>query len=177
MTGIFNGSFPGTDTIVDDEGPYDGPIDYPSINNAGTVAFRAWLDPTPDDVFGGRGIFTGADPELDTVADDNGTDFGDFDSPSIADDGAVAFAAILPNGSFGIYKGADPVADLVADTSGPYADPMLAAAINGEGTVAFYARVRRGRHLHGRRSLNDTVVTSAGPYAGFDIPRSTTPAR
>ena len=172
VQGIFSGPFPGTDTVVDDEGAFDSPIDSPSINAEGTIAFRAWLDPTPEDILGGRGIFTGADPELDLVADDNGVEFGDFDTPSIADDGTVAFAAILPNGDFGIYSGGDPVADLVADTSGPYANPMFAAAINDEGTVAFYAALDSGAGgiFTGDDPLNDTVATSAGPYAAFDIP-------
>jgi hypothetical protein len=101
--GIFSGPDPGTDTIADDSGPYDAPLDFPSIAADGTVAFRASLDPTPELVLGGRGIFTGPDPDFDTVADDTGTDFGDFDWPSITDGGTVAFGAILPAGSFAVF--------------------------------------------------------------------------
>ena len=119
VQGIFSGPDPGTDTIADDEGPYGSPLDRPSINRDGTVAFRAYLDPTPEDILGGRGIFTGPNPEMDTVADDNGVFFGDFDSPSIANDGTVAFAAISVGGRFGIYKGNDPATDTVADSTAP----------------------------------------------------------
>ena len=49
---------------------------------------------------------------------------------------------------------------------------MLAAAINGEGTVAFYAALDSGAGgiFTGDDPVNDTVATSAGPYAAFVIP-------
>jgi hypothetical protein len=170
--GIFGGPDPGTDTIADDSGPYDTPLDFPSIAADGTVAFRAWLDPTPEDFLGGRGLFTGPDPDFDTVADDNSPPFGDFDWPSIADDGTVAFGAILTFGSFAILTGDDPATDTVADESGPYTEPLFAAAINAEGTVAFFAQLDAGGAgiFTGDDPLDDTVATNAGAYATFDFP-------
>lgn len=170
--GIFSGPDPGTDTVADDSGPYDTPLDFPSIAADGTVAFRAWLDPTPEDILGGRGLFTGPDPDFDTFADDNGSDFADFDWPSIADDGTIAFGAVMPFGGTAVLDGSDPATDRVADELGPYAFPLFAAAINAEGTVAFFAQLDTGGAgiFTGDDPLNDTVADSSGPYAQFDVP-------
>jgi hypothetical protein len=170
--GIYGGPDPDTDVIADDSGPYDFPLDFPSIAADGTVAFRAWLDPTPELFLGGRGIFTGPDPDFDTVADDTGPVFGDFHWPSIADDGTVAFGAITPFGSFGIFTGDDPATDTVADESGPFTEPIFVPAINAEGTVAFYAELDAGGGgiFTGDDPVTDTVADASGSYALFDFP-------
>lgn len=170
--GIFSGPDPGTDTIVDDSGVFDTPIDLPSINGEGTVAFRAWLDPTPENIFGLRGIFTNADADFETVADENDSRFGaGFNSPSIADDGTVAFDAIDNFGNFAIYTANDLGIETVADETGPLS-VLFAASINDAGTtVAFYADYAGGGGIFTGADLpDDLVADSSGSYFQFGIP-------
>lgn len=170
--GIFSGPDPGTDTIVDDSGAFDTPIDFPSINAEGTVAFRAWLDPTPENIFGLRGVFTDADADFETIADENDARFGaGLSSPSIADDGTVAFDAIDNFGGFGIYAATGTGIETVADDDGPLGT-LFAASINDAGTtVAFYADYGTGGGIFTGDDLpGDLVADSSGPYFQFDIP-------
>jgi hypothetical protein len=171
--GIFSGPDPGTDTIVDDSGEFDTPIDLPSINGEGTVAFRAWLDPTPENIFGLRGIFTDADADFETVADENDSRFAaGLNSPSIADDGTVAFDAIDNFGNFAIYTASDIGIEAVADNTGPLTGTLFAASINDAGsTVAFYGDHGTGGGIFTGADLpDDLVADSSGPYFQFDIP-------
>ncbi|RIL05028.1 MAG: hypothetical protein DCC71_11915 [Proteobacteria bacterium] len=171
--GIFGGPDPGTDTIADDSGPFDTPIDLPSINAEGTVAFRAWLDPTPEHFLGLRGIFDGPDPDFDTVADESDVRFAaGLASPSIADDGTVAFDAIDGFGGFGIYTASDTGIETVADDDGALTGALFAAAINDAGTtVAFFGEFDGGGGIFTGDDLpDDRVADSSGPYAQFDAP-------
>jgi len=171
--GIFSGPDPGTDTIVDDAGVFDNPIDLPSIAADGTVAFRAWLDPDDEHFFGLRGIFTNADPDFETVADEDDPRFGaGFSSLSIADDGTVAFDAIGNFGAFGIYRAGVGGIETVVDESGPLG-AMFAVSINDAGTtVAFYADLDAGGGgiFTGDDLPDDLVADASGPYFQFDVP-------
>lgn len=170
--GIFSGPDPGTDTIVDDSGDFDTPIDLPSINGEGTVAFRAWLDPTPENIFGLRGIFTDADADYETIADENDARFGaGVSSPSIADNGTVAFDAIDNFGGFAIYTASNTGIEVVADDDGALGT-LFAASINDAGTtVAFYADYGSGGGIFTGDDLpDDLVADSSGAYFQFDIP-------
>lgn len=173
--GIFSGPDPATDTIVDDSGVFDTPIDLPSINGEGTVAFRAWLDPDDDHIFGLRGIFTGDDPDNDTVADEDDPLFAaGLNSPSIADDGTVAFDAINSFGTvFGIYTvTAAGTQTTIADSGSPFGAVLFASSINDSGTtVAFYADYGTGGGIFKGDDLPDDLVADAsGPFFQFDIP-------
>lgn len=173
--GIFSGPDPGTDTIVDDSGVFDTPIDLPSINGEGTVAFRAWLDPDDEHFLGLRGIFTGDDPDFDTVADEDDPLFAaGLSSPSIADNGTVAFDAIEGSfGNFGIYTvSATGTQTTIADNAGPFTGTLFASSINDAGTtVAFYADYGSGGGIFTGDDLpDDLVADSSGPYFQFDIP-------
>lgn len=173
--GIFSGPDPGTDTIVDDSGVFDKPIDLPSINAEGTVAFRAWLDPDDDHILGLRGIFNGDDPDFDTVADEDDPLFAaGLNSPSIADDGTVAFDAINSTGTvFGIYTvSGTGTQTTIADSGSPFGSVLFASSINDSGTtVAFYADYGSGGGIFKGDDLPDDLVADAsGPYALFDIP-------
>jgi hypothetical protein len=172
--GIFSGPDPGTDTIADDSGVFDTPIDLPSINAEGTVAFRAWLDPDDEHIFGLRGIFNGDDPDFDTVADEDDPLFAaGLNSPSIADDGTVAFDAIDNFGNFAVYTVTSAgTRTTVADNAGPLTGTIFAASINDSGTtVAFYADFGTGGGIFTGDDLpDDLVADSSGPYFQFDIP-------
>jgi hypothetical protein len=169
--GIFGGPDPGTDTIVDDAGPYDE-VDSPSIAADGTVAFRGWLDVEPGGILRTSGIFDGPDPDFDTVADNDNAVFGSFDWPSIADDGTVAFAAITTFGTFGVFTGDDPATDTVVDETGPFTEPIFLPAINAEGTIAFFAQLDGGGAgiFTGDDLPDDAVADNSGAYDLFDFP-------
>lgn len=171
--GIYGGPDPAADTIADDAGPFDNPIDLPTINAEGTVAFRAWLDPDDEHFFGLRGLFDGPDPDFDTVVDEDDTRFAaGMSSPSIADDGTIAFAAIDSIGRFGIYTAdANGNIETIADDSGAL-NTLFASAINDAGTtVAFYADYGAGGGIFTGPDLpDDLVADSSGPYALFDAP-------
>ena len=82
---------------------------YPSINDAGTVAFvRASQQH-------GVGVFTWNQGNLENVVDTLGPYYRFGDAVDINNEGTLVFQAYLDNYKFGIYSGADPLADKVVE--------------------------------------------------------------
>ncbi len=129
--------------IADTRGALLGVGRNPSINAAGTVAFRAF-DTTA------FGIFTGSGGPLTTIADNSGAlilDIADAE-PSINAAGTVAFQAGLrepgmPPRDGGIFTGSGGPLTTIIDPIDP-TDPTMTGifaccpSINDEGTVAFF---------------------------------------
>lgn len=114
----------------------------PSINAAGTVAFRA-------ESAGGSGIFTGSGGALTPVADSSSfADFGNAD-PRINAAGTVAFFANQLGGGSGIFVNSAGVNSKIAATSdnfsaGDLFETFGSPSINGSGVVAFTAAAASG---------------------------------
>jgi len=116
---------------------------FPSINAAGTVAFRA-------ESAGSSGIFTGNGGGLTTVADSSSSfaDFGSLD-PRINAAGTVAFFANLSSGGSGLFVNSAGVNSKIADTSDNFSTGDLFEAfgspsLNAAGVVAFAAAAASG---------------------------------
>lgn len=119
--GLFTGSGGPITTIADNSGPFSffggGAGEHPgfSLNNSGTVAFRAFLDT------GAFGIFTGPDPLADEVISLGDSLFGStvtdilIRDESLNDAGQIAFFYELADGRTGIAL-ADPRAILEPGT-------------------------------------------------------------
>jgi hypothetical protein len=127
-------------TLIASGGPFGSFAFSPSINNAGTVAFRATLKS------GVEGIFIGNGGPITTIADTSGS-FWWFSAdytigPSIDDAGRVAFYGLLRSSQEGVFVGDGAFLTTIA--SGPFgsfsgffsASPPISV-----GQVAFRARL------------------------------------
>jgi hypothetical protein len=114
-----------------------GPLG-PTMNEAGTIAFRA--DPT-DRV---SGIFAGDGAAVTTVADTNGLWSRFHGLPVITGDETVVFRADRKDGVQGIYAGRAGSIRTVAETGARFESLGLFPSANERGTVAFTATLRSG---------------------------------
>jgi hypothetical protein len=114
-----------------------GPLG-PTMNEAGTVAFRA------DSADRVSGIFAGDGAAVTTVADTSGTWSRFHGLPVIADDDTVVFRADCRDGVQGIYAGRGGSIRTVAETGERFASLGLFPSANEGGTVAFAATLRGG---------------------------------
>ncbi len=153
-------------SIADNTGPF---VDFqvPSINNAGTVVFNAFL------ADGEQRIVTGPDPVADVIATTAGPyDIFEFALPVINDAGTALFLATLDAGGEGYFTGPDPVADAFITSAGPF-DFFLGPATNNTGTAVVHAILDDGSEglFTGPNPATDTVVSSSdGTYAFFGNP-------
>ncbi len=148
-----------TNTIVDTSGQFDF-LFNPSINNAGTVAFKGVLDG-----LAGEGIYVSNGGTVTKIADNSGV-FDFFDNPAINNKGTVAFRAVLKGGGLGIYTGADPKTNKVIALG----DSLLGSTvvdlyfsnqgINDKDQFTFYARLADGRRGVFRADSNPKSQTS-----------------
>jgi len=144
-------------------------LNDPSFNDSGTVAFAAL----------GReihtGIFTGSGGPITTLYDESGP-FNDLffltqtGTPSLNDNGTVAFVAGLDVGGEGIFTGSGRPPTTIVDTSGPFAnvsDPSL----NNSGTVAFRGQLDAGGQgiFTGAGGAITTIADSSGPFTTFVV--------
>lgn len=105
----------------------------PALNNAGTVAFTAFLQD------GRSGLFTGDGVTTTTIAEIKPSVTFSFGlSVALNDFGQVAFAATLTEGAEGVFIGDGVTTTTIADTSGPYRG-FNYVSINNQGQVAFWA--------------------------------------
>ncbi len=143
-------------TTIADSGSYSGPI---SINQAGTIAIRAVSPAGHTDIF----TFSSSGRPLTTVVS-GGFSFAPgiltiLDTPSINDNGTVAFSALLRGGSGeGIFIGPDPEADRVIATGDSLFGSTVSnfrlfdeqdigfstRGLNNRGQIAFYAQLADG---------------------------------
>jgi hypothetical protein len=137
-------------------------VSFPSINNAGVVAFGNT-----------GGIYTGSGGALTTIADRTNTNNGQFDffrdAPTINDAGTVAFMATNDASGRGLYTGTGGALTTVYNTnlaSGDFLNPM----INASGTVAFVSDSPQpgvqGVYTVSGGTLT-TVVDNSGPFSNF----------
>ena len=160
-------------TIADTSGHFDVFRD-PSINAAGQVAFRAFLD-CP----GGEGLFIGSrrpdDAALRQLPLRHVLQLRD---PILNASGTVAFHGRSNPRGGGIFTGSGgPVTPLHARRARTedFGDPHL----NASGQVVFFARLDNGvvGIFTGPDPVADRIADESGPFFGFgDGPRSTTPA-
>src|SRR5438874_10415748 len=112
-----------------------GPLG-PTMNEAGTVAFRGDLD---DRV---SGIFTSDGTAVTAVADTSGPLSRFHGLPVIIDDGTVVFRADRKDGVQGIYAGRGGLIRTVAETGERFESLGLFPSANERGIVAFTATLR-----------------------------------
>lgn len=180
-------------TIVESGGPLRPFTDAPSINNAGTVAFKAFGSQT-----GARtsGVYTGNGGAITTIADTNEL-FTDFygtlmvnnlsygnASVSINDNGMVAFHASLNvRHVSGIFMGNGSTITAIATTNGPFSgfgvedgrsSDQYSLSINNNGSVAFIARLDAGGEgvfaSSGGPTTTIADTSPASPFRGFSGP-------
>lgn len=132
----------------DNDGAFATFDDFPTLNNAGQVAFYATLRGTAFENVGSTGIFRGDGTALVQIArqsqdaPDDGGKFDGFGRPTVNDAGQVAFGGVLTNNSEGIFRGDDATLVQVARTGqaapgGGNFTTFLAPALNDVGQVAF----------------------------------------
>jgi hypothetical protein len=114
-----------------------GPLG-PTMNAAGTVAFRA------ESVDGVSGVFAGDSSAVTTIADTNGPWSRFHSLPVITHDDAVVFRADGKDGVQGIYASRDGSIRTVAATGERFESLGLFPSANDHGTVAFTATLRDG---------------------------------
>jgi hypothetical protein len=114
-----------------------GPLG-PTMNEAGTVAFRA------DPADGVSGIFAGDSAAVTTVADTNGPWSRFHGLPVITNDETVVFRADRKDGVQGIYAGRGGSIRTVAETGERFESLGHFPSANDRGTVAFAATLRSG---------------------------------
>jgi len=126
-------------TIADTLGGFAsiGPLG-PTMNEAGTVAFRA--DRTP----AVSGVFSGDSAAVAPVADAEGPWSRFHGLPVINRGGTVVFRADRKDDVQGIYAGRDGSIQTVVEAGERFETLALFPSINDDGTVAFAATLRAG---------------------------------
>jgi hypothetical protein len=114
-----------------------GPLG-PTMNEAGTVAFRA------ERTTGVSGVFAGDGAAVVTVADTEEGWTGFHGLPVIDGRGRVVFRADREDGVQGIYAGRRGSIETIAETGDVFATLALFPSATDGGTVAFAATLRAG---------------------------------
>jgi hypothetical protein len=110
----------------------------PTINGAGTVAFRA------DPADGVSGIFSGDGAAITTVADTSGRWSRFHGLPVITGDGTVVFRADCRDGVQGIYANLGGSMRAIAESGERFASLSLFPSASEGGLIAFAATLRGG---------------------------------
>jgi hypothetical protein len=114
-----------------------GPLG-PTMNEAGTVAFRA------EQTAAVSGVFAGDGAAVATVADTEGGWSGFHGLPVIDGRGTVVFRADREDGVQGIYAGRGGSIETIAETGDVFETLASFPSANDGGTVAFAATLRAG---------------------------------
>ena len=138
-----------------------GPLG-PTMNEAGTVAFRADLGS------GTSAIFVGDAADVTTVADTDG-DWSRFHGlPVIDRGGGVVFRADREDGVEGIYSARQGTIRAVVEVGDVFERLALFPSVNDHGTVAFAATLRgQGTAILTADDGLITVVDSKGEFEEF----------
>ena len=145
VVGIHVADDAGVRAVANSAGPFQEFGLEPTINNLGTVAFRALLDDGTQ-----RVVTASPDGTLVTVADTAGA-YNQFHfNPAINNDGTVAFLAITDDNRLGIFTGDDPDADKVIAIGDPLFGSTVRSlsferGLNDAGDIAFTYRLADGR--------------------------------
>ena len=157
--GIFSGTGGTTYTTVAEHTntTFNSPFNpYPSINNAGVVAFKASLDGGGSAVAKGSGgpatiIATTADPAFSAF----------FGNPDINEAGQVVFMAARDSGGSGIFVGDGTAAPIdFATTDDGFTGFTGDVAINDLGDVIFKANYGSFAIFNGRNPVLNRIVGS-----------------
>jgi hypothetical protein len=137
-----------------------------SLNNQGSVAFKASLDG------GGEGIFTGNGMNVTPIAQTNNYFKGFRSTPDINDLGTVAFDAILNTQDTGIFTGnGSTITPInIANNEIPIGNRLVAVfapSINNAGTVAFIASGGRETFI---TTSNGGDSGGGGSHTSVDAP-------
>lgn len=113
-----------------------GPLG-PTMNDHGTVAFRA------DTTDGRRGVFTGRRGEIAVIADTPG--FAGFQGlPAITGRGTVVFRADLLGGGHGLYRSRGEAPEAIVLTGDRFRTLGFFPSVNEAETVVFSATLQEG---------------------------------
>jgi hypothetical protein len=115
--------------------------DFPSVNNAGTVAYSYGFD---SGFFSENAIRTGDGGKPTTLYSDHGGLFRSFGDPVLNDAGTAGFFATLAQGGSGIFAGDGGPVTAIATTGGVFSAFAGAPSLNNAGTAAFLATLRAG---------------------------------
>ena len=152
--GIFTNSGGATNTIAAFSGSPPYFVRY--FNRA--IAFVA----VPDAIEGLEGVFTSNGEETTTIVDNTGIFKNLFTTPTINNDGTVAFAAGLSAGGQGLFTYNNGVITTIAQTGRPF-DIYGSPVINNEGTIAFGASKVKTTGIY---TIKDGVITTIADTSG-----------
>ena len=130
-----------------------------SINNAGTVAFRSFLDD------GGTGVFTGSGGPIQSIALSSDPIFRVVVGASINSAGTVAFLGILDSGGQGIFTGNNSQITTIALNTEPTFSTFGFPFVNDAGKVGFNVLLTDGSRSIVTRNggLTTTIAAESGP--------------
>ena len=140
----------------------------PTINDAGTVAFRGVTDA------GDEEIFTGDGRTLTLIASAH-TPSGFNRNPVINNSGTIAFGGVI-DGVFGIFTSKNGTLTTIADNSSFFTPAFQSPpSINNKGTVAFGAAheeggiTERGIFINSGAS-SEAIADTSGIFSGLNFP-------
>lgn len=137
-----------------------GPLG-PTMNDAGTVAFRAETQP------GQHGIFLANRKEVTTVALTNHYFIGFQGLPVINQRGTIAFRADLADGGHGIYTCNNDAASTIAVTDTRFSELARFPDMNDNETVVFCATLQNG-DAGVFMASNGDIISVATKEDGFE---------
>lgn len=138
--------------VIDTTTLAGGLTGYPSINNAGAVAYTGRLT-----LNGVQGIFVSSGGTTQTLVDTNGPLDRIYGIISINDSGQVAYSANYDEGGDALFVTDATTTTLVADSTGAFND-ITVPAINEKGEVAFLATLDGSDDLVGIFTGSDPVA-------------------
>jgi hypothetical protein len=118
---------------TDPNGPFRSLLFLPAINSKGTVVFEAVQTRAAGEV---HGVFTSQNPTRPLYGSPDS--FSSLQSsPTINEDGTVAFGAEATGGGLIGYLGDGGPLTTLADTTGPFRNLTALAVLNNQGTASF----------------------------------------
>jgi len=145
-------------TVAENAGPLG-----PTMNDDGTVAFRAELGSEES------GIFTGSGGRVTTIATTSEVLSAFHGLPVINSRGAVVFRADLKTGAQGVYVGDGGPLTPIAETGDFFSGLGDFPIMNDAGTVAFCATLQGGGSGVFTASAGEiaTVIDTSSPFESF----------
>lgn len=155
VEGLFSGSDPTADTVVDTRGAFTAILGH-ALGPDGTVVFLARTA-------SGFGLYTGPDPTADLFVAGGDTFPGLGGIASVNGAGTIAFHGATGEAESGHFTGPNPGTDTLVDNSGPFESFLSQPVMNDGGEFAFVAK------LDDVEGEDEEVTTGAtGVFAGPD---------